>query len=883
MTTPHYGKREPGLLTAASPGDTLFFNFGSYNDSGNSEALTGLAVTDIEVIKDGVATVRATDSGYSLISDTGQVGDRAGLYRCSIQLFNTADDASFYATGSWYQAFIDSVTIDGKTVRLWLGSWEIGRQRVDVRELAGDTGAVGWLKSTFAGGFSDTGIQERLARIQSDVDTGLRVYIDDMDTGTKQRLGQIQSDVDTGLRVHIDDSDTGIKDAIADLDTGLRGILVTTGVNVGLIRGDTGAANHLFQAFDSTPTFFPHVDVRQINNDTGAASVLAKFAGTAGALNPDGDLDTGSVANNSYLPANVIRLVGDTGAAGWLRATFLSGFTDTGLNQRLGQIQSDVDTGLRVHIDDSDTGVKDTIADLDTGLRAVISGLTVTVDTGVVANAVWNSLLADHTTDGTFGVAFTDMDTGTKQRLGQIQSDVDTGLRVHIDDSDTGIKDSIADLDTGLRGILVTTGVNVGMIRGDTGAAQNLLHAFDSVPTFFPHVDVRQINNDTGAANVLQKFASTNGALNAAGELDTGSVADGSYLPANVIRLGGDTGASNWLKQTYAAGFSDTGLNERLARIQSDVDTGLRVHIDDSDTGVKDSIADLDTGLRAMLQTTGVNVAKIVGDTGAAGWLRATFASGFADTGLYSRLDKLPEDTGGVNINSIQGDTGAAGWLRAAFASGFTDTGLNQRLAQIQSDVDTGLRVHIDDSDTGIKDAIADLDTGLRDYIDDTDTGLRAFIDDLDTGIKDRFNRLPEDTGGVNINSIQGDTGAAGWLRAAFASGFSDTGLNQRLGQIQSDVDTGLRVHIDDLDTGIKSRFDDLAEDTGGVAVNSILGDTGATRRLLNFGAVLGATGQIDTGTLAGTQPGTLDANIRYVNETEVGGSGSSGNPWGPA
>jgi hypothetical protein len=123
---PHYGKRDPGLLTAASPGDTLYFPFASYNDSGDSEVLSGLAVTDVEVIKNGQPTVRATDSGYSLISDTGQVGDRIGLYRVSIQLFNTADDASFYASGSWYQAFIDAVTIDGKTVRFWLGSWEIG-------------------------------------------------------------------------------------------------------------------------------------------------------------------------------------------------------------------------------------------------------------------------------------------------------------------------------------------------------------------------------------------------------------------------------------------------------------------------------------------------------------------------------------------------------------------------------------------------------------------------------------------------------------------------------------------------------------------------------------------------------------------------------------
>ena len=371
MTIPHYGKREAGLLTAASPGDTLHFAFGSYNDSGNSEALTGLAVTDVEVIKDGIATVRATDSGYSLISDTGQVGDRAGLYRCSIQLFNTADDASFYASGSWYQAFIDAVTIDGKTVRFWLGSWEIGRQKVNTVELGGDTGALNWLKQTYAAGFADTGINERLARIQSDVDTGLRVHIDDLDTGLHAHI----SDVDTGLHQVLSiigfDVDTGLRDTIADLDTGLRDHVDNT---------DTGLRKYID------------------NLDTGIKDRFNDLAE-----------DTGGV--------NINAIQGDTGAAGWLRAAFASGFTDTGLNERLARIQSDVDTGLRTHIDDSDTGIKDVIADLDTGLRDHIDN-----------------------TDSGLRAFIDDIDTGIRDTL----ADYDTGMRDHVDNTDTGTQATLA-------------------------------------------------------------------------------------------------------------------------------------------------------------------------------------------------------------------------------------------------------------------------------------------------------------------------------------------------------------------------------------------------------------------------------------------------------
>ena len=614
--TINYGKRNGGALTAASPGDTLYIPLEFVDLNGASVSIgSTLAVTDIELFKNGGVAQRATDSGYAILGDTGNFDNRTGFKGISIQLFNTADDASFYANGSMYWVAIDSVTVGSQTVRFFPAVFEIGEPRANIVQVAGDTGAANHLKNAFANGFNDTGVTNRFDRIQSEVDTG--------------------------LRVHIDDSDTGVKDVIADLDTGLRGILQTTGVNVTSIDSDTGAADQLGKAFTTTPSYFQQV--------------------------------------------NVTQLAGDTGAAGWLKATFLQGFTDTGLNERLARIQSDVDTGLRVHIDDSDTGVKDTIADLDTGLR----------------------------------------------------------------------------------GILNTTGVNVASLRGDTGAANWLKTVYSAG------------FSDTGLYSRLDKLAE-----------DTGGV--------NVNSIQGDTGAAGWLKATFLQGFADTGLNERLARIQSDVDTGLRVHIDDSDTGLKDVIADLDTGLRDYIDNT--------------------------DTGLRARINTLAEDTGGVNINSIQGDTGAAGWLRAAFANGFADTGLYSRI-----------------------------------------------------------DKLAEDTGGVNINSIQGDTGAAGWLKATFASGFTDTGLNERLGRIQSDVDTGLRVHIDDLDTGIKNRFDDLAEDTGGVNISAIAGDTGAASRLQQFaGTKLSSAGMLDTGTLAGTQAGTLDSNVTHVNETAVQGVGTSASPWRP-
>ena len=428
-------------------------------------------------------------------------------------------------------------------------------------------------------------------------------------------------------------------------------------------------------------------------------------------------------------------------------------------------------------------------------------------------------------------------DTGLSERLARIQSDVDTGLRVHIDDSDTGVKDVIADLDTGLRDFI--DDADTGIVAGVWAVPSRTLTAF-SLDTGIAQTVWRESGStytDTGSLGyMVDNFAAT---------VDTG-VVNQSVWQANAAR--------------GITAIADTGMNERFARIQSDVDTGLRAQIGDADTGLHDAIADLDTGLRAILLTTGVNVTQIDSDTGAADQLGKAFTT-------------VPSYFQQVDVQLVDADTGAATHLQQLLANGFNDTGLNERLARIQSDVDTGLRVHIDDSDTGVKDAIADLDTGLRDHIDNTDTGLRA-----------RLNAFAEDTGGVNVNSIQGDTGAAGWLRAAFAAGFTDTGLNQRLGQIQSDVDTGLRVHIDDLDTGLHAHITDV--DTGVVektlqglanrlwnADMAEITDSGTAARRTPLQAVRALRNRVemDTGTFTVMKEDDLTVSFTGTLETDTG------------
>ena len=98
-------------------GDTLIVPFDTFDGgTGASITMTGLAVTDIEIYKDGSATTRASDNGYTLLDTDGI--DRAsttGIHGFSIDLSDNSD-SGFFTVGPWYEVWVSAVTIDGQTV-----------------------------------------------------------------------------------------------------------------------------------------------------------------------------------------------------------------------------------------------------------------------------------------------------------------------------------------------------------------------------------------------------------------------------------------------------------------------------------------------------------------------------------------------------------------------------------------------------------------------------------------------------------------------------------------------------------------------------------------------------------------------------------------------
>lgn len=138
-------------------GDVLPIFFDSFDGgTGASITMTGLAVTDIEIYKDGSATQRASDAGYTLLDTDGIDFDGiTGIHGFSIDTGDNTD-AGFYAVGSWYHVVVSSVTIDSQTVNFVAAAFRIvaaeaiaGVPVVDIKAISGDATAADNLEDLF--------------------------------------------------------------------------------------------------------------------------------------------------------------------------------------------------------------------------------------------------------------------------------------------------------------------------------------------------------------------------------------------------------------------------------------------------------------------------------------------------------------------------------------------------------------------------------------------------------------------------------------------------------------------------------------------------------------------------------------------------------------
>lgn len=162
------------MLGTIRPGRTIYVPFASFaGATGASITMTGLAVTDIEVYKNGSVTQRASDAGYTLLDTDGIDFDGlTGIHGFSIDLADNSD-AGFWASGAQYTVVVSTVTIDGQTVSFVAAMFRIGYDA-----------AV--LNTTIATLASQTSFTLASGPAEDDAINGFWIYIHDVASAVQQ-------------------------------------------------------------------------------------------------------------------------------------------------------------------------------------------------------------------------------------------------------------------------------------------------------------------------------------------------------------------------------------------------------------------------------------------------------------------------------------------------------------------------------------------------------------------------------------------------------------------------------------------------------------------------------------------------------------------------
>lgn len=164
-------------LGTVDANSTLYIPFHTFNSSGASVTITGLATTDIEIYKNGSTTQRASDNGYALLDTDGIDFDGiTGIHGISIDLSDNSD-SGFYASGSFYWVVISSVTIDSQTVNFVAATFRIGTVSSNVTHYGGTAG-------TFSGGRPE--VNTTVINGNATNANLLKLWLDSFETGTAQ-------------------------------------------------------------------------------------------------------------------------------------------------------------------------------------------------------------------------------------------------------------------------------------------------------------------------------------------------------------------------------------------------------------------------------------------------------------------------------------------------------------------------------------------------------------------------------------------------------------------------------------------------------------------------------------------------------------------------
>ena len=339
----------------------VYFNTFDSNDPAASVTTTGLAVSDIEIYKDGSTTQRSSDAGYTLLDTDGIDFDGiTGIHGFSVDLSDNTD-SGFYAAGSEYTIVVSSITVDAATVNFIAGSFSIER--------AG--GALALLKGT-----------NSLATIEGKIDTvdGIvdSILLDTAEIGTAGAGLTDLGGMSTAMKAEVNaEADTALTDydalVPADLPTnfGDLSITATTGrVDVAAIAGTAQTANDNGADINAILA-----DTNELQTDDIPSLIATAQADLDIITGADGvNLLTATQASIDAIEADTNEMQGDLADGGRLDTIFDATLADT------GELQTDWANGGRLDLI-LDARASQTTADaIETDTQDIQSTLAAGVD-----------------------------------------------------------------------------------------------------------------------------------------------------------------------------------------------------------------------------------------------------------------------------------------------------------------------------------------------------------------------------------------------------------------------------------------------------------------------------------------------------------------------
>lgn len=356
-------------LGMVRPGSTLYVPFATYaGATGASVTLTGLAVTDIEIYRNGSATQRASDTGYTLLDTDGiDIDGLTGIHGFSIDLSSNAD-AGFFVAGGFYWVVVSSVTVDSQTVNFVAATFQIGYPDA-------------LINTTIATLASQTSFTLTAGPAEDDALNGCMVAIHDIASGVQLGSAQV-ADYTGSTRTVTLVAGTTFTAAAGDNISIFRPALLPTVAGRTLDVSSTGEAG-IDWANIGSPTTAVNLSATNIDVDQVVASVTGNVGG-----NVTGSV--GSVATNGISAAS---LATDAGAE-------IAAAVRTELTTELGRI--DVATSTRL-------AAASYAAPLDAaGVRGAVGLVAANLDTQLsTIDGVVDAILVDTTEIGAAGAGLT--------------------------------------------------------------------------------------------------------------------------------------------------------------------------------------------------------------------------------------------------------------------------------------------------------------------------------------------------------------------------------------------------------------------------------------------------------------------------------------------